>query len=98
MCKHEKECEQIGNVLRDDKCNGICDRPSAASAGYGEPKTWLIRIAAELAIGDFLPSDLVDDYPQSRYSAAKVAKMMKQPREQARTMAYNLRQIADLMS
>lgn len=86
-CKGDKHTAEISKMAK----------PDAASVDYGEPKAWMLRIAAELATGNFLPSDIIDDYPQKTYSASRVAQMMEQPREQARTMAHNLRQVADLL-
>jgi len=58
-------------------------------------KSDLIRIAAVLVQGNYIPSDLVDDYPQKTYSAGKVAKMMEQAHEKSRALAIQVRNLAD---
>jgi hypothetical protein len=55
-----------------------------------------MRIAAELALGNHLPSSFVDDYPQKTYSAARVAQMMEKPRERAKDLAVKLRNLIDV--
>lgn len=56
-------------------------------------KAQLIRLAANLICADFMPSDLVDDYPQKTYAASKVAQMMAQPREKVKELGVKLKQL-----
>ena len=60
-----------------------------------EAKSELIRIAAVLAQCRYLPSDLVDDYPQKTYSASRVAKMMEKAHAVSKDLAVEIRRIAD---
>lgn len=63
--------------------------------GNKAAKAELIQIAAELAVCRFIPSDIVDDYPQKTYSAERVANMMEAPRCWAKVTAVKLRELAD---
>jgi len=73
----------------------VVDEVKALELKRKEIRSELIRIAALLATCYNLPSDLVDDYPQKTYSAARVAGMMAKVHDQAKMMAYQLRQVAD---
>lgn len=61
-------------------------------------KDEIIRIAAVLVQGHFLPSDLVDDYPQKTYTAGRVAKMMGHAHGEAKDLAVQLKQLADRLA
>lgn len=63
-----------------------------------EQQSKLIKLAAEIVNGSKLPSDLVDDYPQKTYSAARVAQMMEPARDRLREIGIELRSIADSLS
>jgi hypothetical protein len=58
-------------------------------------KAELIRIAAVLAQGHYLPSDLVDDYHQKTYSASRVARMMEAAHEASKALGLNIRDLVD---
>jgi len=60
-------------------------------------KNELIRIASVLVQCHYLPSDLVDDYPQKTYSASRVAKMMEKAHSVSKDLAVEIRRIADLL-
>lgn len=55
----------------------------------------LIRIAAVLVQCHYLPSDLVDDYPQKTYTAGRVAGMMEKAHENSKQLAVDIRRLAD---
>ena len=67
--------------------------PSVLKRGYGR----LIQAAADLALQQFMPSDIVDDYPSKTISAAKVAKMMTQPRDRLRLLSIEVSEGAKQM-
>jgi hypothetical protein len=55
----------------------------------------LLRIAEELVLCRYMPSYLVDDYPQKTYSASRVAMLMEKPHIASRQLAIRLRTIID---
>ena len=67
--------------------------PDVMKRGYGR----LIQAAADLALQQFMPSDIVDDYPSKTISAAKVAKMMTQPRDRLRLLSIEVSEGAKQM-
>lgn len=58
----------------------------------------LLRIASVLVQCHYIPSDMVDDYPQKTYSASRVAKMMEKAHENSKSLAVDLRRIADSLT
>jgi len=60
-----------------------------------EIKIELTKMAASLIRGDHIPSDNVDDYPQKRYSASRVANMMSNPRIYLKNLGIMLRRLSD---
>ena len=54
----------------------------------------LTRISADLLRGSFLPSGLVEDYPQKSYSAGRVAGMMEKAHAKLREIAIDLTNIS----
>jgi hypothetical protein len=71
---------------------------SSGTAGYVADRTIkseLMRIAAVLVQCHYLPSDLVDDYLQKTYSAARVARMMEKAHSTSKDLAVDLRNLAD---
>jgi hypothetical protein len=58
-------------------------------------KSELIRVAAVLVQGHYIPSDLVDDYPQKTYTAARVAQMMEKAHDKSRDLAVQVRRLSD---
>lgn len=57
----------------------------------------LIRIAAQLARGDGLPSDFAEDYPHKTMRRTTVARMMEAPHDTARRLAHDVRVAADAL-
>lgn len=55
----------------------------------------LIKIAADLAGGMNLPSNIAEDYQRHSYSAARVAAMMEKPMQSQKDMAMEIRQCVD---
>jgi hypothetical protein len=60
-------------------------------------KAELIRIAAVLVQGHYLPSDLVDDYRQKTYSASRVAEMMEKAHEVSKDLGIKIRELVDAL-
>lgn len=83
----------------DEGAIALYERPAAPAVpnvmkrGYGR----LIQAAADLALQQFMPSDIVDDYPSKTISAAKVAKMMTQPRDRLRLLSIEVSEGAKQM-
>ena len=57
-----------------------------------------IKIGAELLNAEFLPSDLVDDYPQKTYSASRVARMMEPAHAKLKDLGCKIGQLANVIS
>ena len=58
----------------------------------------LIHVAAQLVKGNYLPSDLVDDYPCKRYGAATVARMMEKAHDENKRLAYEVGRLARMIT
>ena len=58
-------------------------------------KSELLRIASVLVQCHYIPSDLVDDYPQKTYSAGRVAQMMEKAHDKSKSLAIQVRNLAE---
>lgn len=84
------------NVYQESEERGVVV-PAVAPAGCHnqQVKSELIRIAGVLVQCHYIPSGLVDDYPQKTYSAGRVARMMEKAHEQSKSLAIQVRNLAD---
>jgi hypothetical protein len=81
-------CDMVEAELVRRFYDGEVEAPPVAAE---VDKAKLIRISAELVTAAFMPSDLVDDYPQKTYAASKVAALMVKPRERLRELGVELK-------
>lgn len=58
----------------------------------------LIKCASKLILCRYLPSDLVDDYPQKTYSSLKVAKMMEKAHDNSKNLGVEVARLARMIN
>jgi hypothetical protein len=72
---------------------GYPAKDNSSEAERVRAKSELIRIASVLVQCHYLPSTIVEDYPQKTYTAKRVAEMMEEAHEQSKYLAAQINRL-----